>query len=131
MKSYLLFASLLSLSGLLAGCDDDDPTTVECVEATVIGRHCNQNSGSYGFVLNLSQPNTNAQAWIDSLGNQYSFTVTAINLPAQLRQPGKKVYLVARQATDADKAALGTRTTQCAAPPPLVFLELVQDKPCQ
>ena len=121
----------LGLTLPLASCQDDDAPQVECVEATVVGRHCASSSGSYGFVLNLSRPNGNASAWVDSVGNQYSFAVTAINLPAALRQRGLKIYLAAHQATDAEKAALGPRTTQCAAAPPLVFLELAQDKPCQ
>ncbi|OON66866.1 hypothetical protein [Hymenobacter sp. CRA2] len=128
---FLLLSVLVGLGLAFTACQDDDDPQLQCVEATVVGRHCASGSGSYGFVLNLSQPNTNAQAWVDSVGNQYSFAVTAINLPAALRQPGKKVYFAAHQATESEKSALGPRTTQCAAPPPLVTIEVAQDKPCQ
>jgi hypothetical protein len=130
MSIRLFSVCLLLGAGLLSACQDDDSPIAQCVEATVVGRHCSNSSGSYGFVLNLAQPNGNAQGWVDSVGNQYSYAVTAINLPDSLRRPGLKVYLLAHQATEAERAALGPRTTQCPAPPPLITLEVAQKKPC-
>ncbi|RTQ50930.1 hypothetical protein EJV47_09970 [Hymenobacter gummosus] len=132
MTMRLIPACLLAAGLLLplAACQDDDTPKAQCVEATVVGRHCSNSSGSYGFVLSLSQPNGNAQGWVDSVGNQYSYAVTALNLPATLRRPGQRVYLLAHQATPDEISAAGPRTTQCAAPPPLVTLEVVQSTPC-
>ncbi|GAA4371754.1 hypothetical protein [Hymenobacter koreensis] len=128
-STAILFA--LCATAALSSCNDDDNPTVQCVEATVVGRHCAAPSGTYGYVLNLSQPNGNTAGWVDSVGNQYSFAVTALNLPAALRVPGRKVYLTAHEATAAERDALGPRTAQCTAPPPLITLEIIQAEPCK
>lgn len=130
-RTAFTLASLafFTLSGLR--CQDDDNPVLQCIEATVVGRHCATAAGSYGYVLSLAQPDANAGGWVDSVGNQYSFAVTALNLPAPLREPGKRVYLAAHEATQAERDALGPRTTACQTPPPLVTLDFVQNRPCR